>query len=224
MTNMQKLTPGMNAKVTFYLTEGGITVGIESIKKVKGLQMELNQLSSLIPQNTTMSSIFDQAFYYQNNSFLRMLSYDGQSNPVIPGEYIVADVPFTLINKEDIVVERVIVADEDNNEMQKVEIEIRYDSPDLPLDYLLSQNYPNPFNPGTTVRFEVPRDEFVTIKVYDMLGQEVTTLFLGNAKAGKYTLNWDGFDHNGKLVASGNYIYRMIAGDFVQSKKMLFLK
>ncbi|QQS38315.1 MAG: T9SS type A sorting domain-containing protein [Ignavibacteriales bacterium] len=57
-----------------------------------------------------------------------------------------------------------------------------------------------------------------------MLGQEVATLFSGNAAAGTHTLNWNGLDLNGKAVASGNYIYKMTAGDFVQSKKMVYLK
>jgi hypothetical protein len=223
--NLEKLSPGMNAKVTFYFTSKGITVGLESIKPVKGLQMELNELRAVIPNNTSMSStIFDQTAYYQNNSFLRMLSYDGESTPINPGEFIVARIPFTLISPEDIVVENVIVADENNKALQKVEIEIRYDDPDVPLDYMLSQNYPNPFNPNTSVRFSVPKDEFVIVKVFDMLGQEVTTLFTGSAKAGTYILNWDGVDHNGKQISSGSYIYRMTAGDFVQSKKMMFLK
>ncbi len=221
---LNKLTPGMNAKVTFYLTGAGITVGLESIKKVKGLQMELDQLSSIIPQNTQMTSVFDQAVFYQKNSFLRMLSYDGQSNPLNAGQFIVADVPFSLVNVGDITVENVIVADENDEAMQKVEIEIKYESPSVPLDYMLSQNFPNPFNPTTMVQFSVPKDQFVTISVFDMLGQEVTSLYSGNAKAGIYTLNWNGLDHSGKQVSSGSYIYRMTAGDFVQSKKMMFIK
>jgi flagellar hook assembly protein FlgD len=74
------------------------------------------------------------------------------------------------------------------------------------------------------VQFSVPTDGLVTLKVYDMIGQEVTTLFSGNAQRGIYTLNWNGKDNSGNFVSSGSYIYRMTAGDFTQSKKMLFLK
>jgi hypothetical protein len=222
--NIGKLTPGMNAKVTFYFTNNRISVGLESVKKVKGLQIELNKLTSLIPHNTQMTSVFDQAIYYQNNSFLRMLSYDGQSNPIIPGEYMVADIPFTVINPENIIVENVIVADENNNALDKVEIEILLEGPDIPDNYILHQNYPNPFNPNTSIRYEVPQDGFVTVQIFDMLGQEVTTLFSGNTKAGKYTLNWDGTDRNGKQVSSGSYIYRMSAGEFVKSMKMILIR
>ena len=109
--------------------------------------------------------------------------------------------------------------------MQKVEVEIRYEGePGIPLDYSLSQNFPNPFNPNTSVQFSVPVDGFVTIKVYDMLGQAVADLYSGSAQAGTYTLNWNGKDNSGSVVSSGSYIYKMTAGEFVQSKKMTFLK
>ncbi|MCC6254616.1 MAG: choice-of-anchor D domain-containing protein [Ignavibacteriaceae bacterium] len=222
---LEKMSPGMDAKLTFYLTNTGIAVEIESDKKVKGVQMELNDLRSLIPSNIQMSSIFDQALYYQNNAFLRMLSFDGSALPIQPGTFVLATLPFNLYDPQSIKVENIIVADENNRAMPKVEIEIRYDgAPGIPLDYLLSQNFPNPFNPSTSVQFTVPKEGLVTIKVYDMLGQAVADLYSGNAQAGTYTLNWDGKDSSGKSVSSGNYIYKMVAGEFVQSKKMTFLK
>jgi hypothetical protein len=222
---LNKLSPGMDAKLTFYLTGNGIAVEIESDKKVKGVQMELNDLRSLIPTNSSMSSIFDQALYYQNNEFLRMLSYDGAAETIEPGIFVLASLPFNLYDPQSIKVENIIVADENNRAMPKVEIEIRYSGePGLPLDYALSQNFPNPFNPTTSVQFTVPKEGLVTIKVYDMLGQAVVDLYSGNAQAGTYTLNWNGKDNSGNAVSSGSYIYKMTAGDFVQSKKMTFLK
>lgn len=222
--NSNKLSPGMDVKLSLFITENGLTASLESIKKVKGLQLELNELNSIIPQQAELTSVFDQAFYYQNNSFVRILTYDSQSNPVMPGEFIVADIPFTITNPEGIVVQNVIVADENNKAIEKIEVEINYYNPDIPMDYILHQNYPNPFNPTTSIRFEVPDDGFVTIKIYDMLGQEVAEIFSGEAKAGKYLLNWDGKDNNGNQVSSGSYIYQMTAGDFISSKKMLLIK
>ena len=222
---LDKLTPGMDAKLTFFLTANGIAVEIESIKKVKGVQVELNDLRSLIPVNAQMSSIFDNALYYQNEGFLRMLSYDGAAEPILPGLFVLSNLPFSLYDPQSINIEKIIVADENNEAMQKVEVEIRYEGePGIPLDYSLSQNFPNPFNPNTSVQFSVPVDGFVTIKVYDMLGQAVADLYAGSAQAGTYTLNWNGQDNNGNFVSSGSYIYKMTAGDFVQSKKMTFLK
>ena len=222
--DVHKLTPGMDAKVTFYFTEEGISIGLETIKKVKGLQVELNNLGLSIPQSIKMTSIFNQAAYYQNNSSLRMLSYDDKSGTLNAGEYLIASIPFDLFNPEDLVVENLIVADENNNSIQNIEVEISYESARMPDDYNLSQNYPNPFNPTTLIKFSVPKDDFVIIKVYDIIGKEIATLFSGYTKAGVHTLSWNGIDKNGKQVSSGSYIYQMTAGEFNQSKKMIYIK
>jgi len=94
----------------------------------------------------------------------------------------------------------------------------------VPEGFTLSQNYPNPFNPVTTVQFQVPKTTNITIKIFDMLGREVKTLFTGEALRGTYTVEWDGLNDAGFKMSSGSYIYRMIAGEFVQSKKMTLLK
>jgi len=94
----------------------------------------------------------------------------------------------------------------------------------VPEEFTLSQNYPNPFNPVTTVQFQVPKMTNITIKIFDMLGREIRTLFAGEALRGTYTVEWDGLNDAGFKMSSGSYIYRMIAGEFVQSKKMILLK
>ena len=99
---LDKLTPGMDAKLTFFLTANGIAVEIESIKKVKGVQVELNGLRSLIPAGAQMSSIFDNALYYQNEGFLRMLSYDGAAEPILPGLFVLSNLPFSLYDPQSI--------------------------------------------------------------------------------------------------------------------------
>ncbi|OGU77017.1 MAG: hypothetical protein A2W11_14565 [Ignavibacteria bacterium RBG_16_35_7] len=91
-------------------------------------------------------------------------------------------------------------------------------------EYLLYQNYPNPFNPSTIIRFSVPKESFVTVKVYDLIGQEIASLFSGNTNPGTYTLNWNGKDNYGNNVSSGSYICKMTAGDFSESRKMIFIK
>ena len=102
----------------------------------------------------------------------------------------------------------------------EVEVEVDF----APSDYALLQNYPNPFNPNTKIQFQVPRTSSVTVKIYDMLGQVVSTLFAGEVVSGTYTANWNGLNDAGVQMSSGSYIYKMVAGDFVQSKKMLLLK
>jgi len=88
-----------------------------------------------------------------------------------------------------------------------------------PTAFALEQNYPNPFNPTTSMQYSVSNKQFVTIKVFDMLGREVAILVNGEKEPGTYTAE---FATTG--LASGTYIYRMQAGEFVQTKKMVILK
>ncbi len=86
-------------------------------------------------------------------------------------------------------------------------------------DYALSQNYPNPFNPVTTINYQIPKDGFVSLKVYDILGKEIATLVNSDKAQGKYTVEFDG-----SRFASGMYIYKLQSGDFVETRKMMLLK
>jgi hypothetical protein len=88
-----------------------------------------------------------------------------------------------------------------------------------PLNFELAQNYPNPFNPITTIKYQIPEPAFITIKVYDVLGNEMATLINDEKTAGSYGIEFDGY-----LLPSGVYYYRITAGDFSQTKKMILLK
>lgn len=89
----------------------------------------------------------------------------------------------------------------------------------IPVEYKLCQNYPNPFNPSTTIKFSVPKSEYVSLKVYDMLGKEIENLFSGNLKAGTYTA-----DFNAANLSSGIYFYVLKTNSFYERKKMVVLK
>jgi N-acetylneuraminic acid mutarotase len=89
----------------------------------------------------------------------------------------------------------------------------------LPTVYVLDQNYPNPFNPSTTIKYELPKPVQVRLSVYDMLGREVSVLVNERREAGVHEVRFDGSG-----LSSGVYFYRLQAGDFVQSKRMLVLK
>jgi hypothetical protein len=94
----------------------------------------------------------------------------------------------------------------------------------LPEDYFLSQNFPNPFNNTTSLRFFLPVPTSVLLEVYNLLGQRVVTLVEGETAAGIHTVVWDGFDANGRPVATGVYFYRLTAGEFEDVRKMVLLK
>jgi len=97
-------------------------------------------------------------------------------------------------------------------------------SPGLPQTFTLSQNYPNPFNPDTDIEFALPRACHVTLGIYNITGQEVRRLIDEELSAGYKTVRWDGTNNEGSAVASGVYLYRLIAGDNQASRKMLLLK
>jgi hypothetical protein len=101
------------------------------------------------------------------------------------------------------------------------------EEPGIPTVFALHQNYPNPFNPTSTIRYDLPHSSDVAIKLYDVLGREVTTLVNERQDAGYRQVTWDATN-----VASGVYFYRLTAGDastgsaqsFVATKKLLLLK
>ena len=89
----------------------------------------------------------------------------------------------------------------------------------IPMRFSLSQNYPNPFNPSTTISFSIPLRSSVSLKVLDLLGREVATIVSGEMQAGNYTRQW-----NATKMSSGIYFYRLQAGSYIQTKKLILLK
>ncbi|MBK7377705.1 MAG: T9SS type A sorting domain-containing protein [Ignavibacteriales bacterium] len=89
----------------------------------------------------------------------------------------------------------------------------------LPVQYEAFQNYPNPFNPVTQIKYSIPERSEVTLKVYNVLGKEVATLVNEEKEPGYYTVDFDGSN-----LASGMYIYRITAGSFIETRKMILMK
>ncbi|MDP4197792.1 MAG: T9SS type A sorting domain-containing protein [Bacteroidota bacterium] len=93
-----------------------------------------------------------------------------------------------------------------------------------PREYCLMQNSPNPFNPSTAIKFQLPMNTFVSVKVYDMLGREITSLINEEKPAGSHIVYWNGRDMNGQMVSSGVYLYKLTAGTYTETRKMNLLK
>ena len=94
----------------------------------------------------------------------------------------------------------------------------------LPDRFSLEQNMPNPFNPSTTIGYQLPEAGVVRLAIYNLIGQEVRVLVNERRNAGSFTATWDGADALGRRVASGIYLYRIQAGSFSATKRMLLLK
>ncbi len=96
---------------------------------------------------------------------------------------------------------------------------------EVPVDFEMSQNFPNPFNPVTNIKYSLPKASNVTIKIYDILGNEVRTI-VNNLKqeAGQHTAVWDARDNNRAAVSSGLYFYKMTSGEFSKTMRMILTK
>jgi len=101
---------------------------------------------------------------------------------------------------------------------------IEESQPEIVSNFNLFQNYPNPFNPSTRIRWQSPIGCWQTLKVYDILGNEVATLINEYKPAGNYEIEFNGHSDDGRNLPSGVYFYQLRAGDFVQTKKMILLQ
>ncbi|MBE0539349.1 MAG: T9SS type A sorting domain-containing protein [Ignavibacterium sp.] len=105
-----------------------------------------------------------------------------------------------------------------NDDFVNYATDVAYEN-NLPKDFSISQNYPNPFNPSTTIQYALPKEDMVTLRIYNILGQAVKTLVNQNQAAGTYTVTFDASD-----LTSGIYFYSIQAGNYNQVKKMVLIK
>jgi hypothetical protein len=94
----------------------------------------------------------------------------------------------------------------------------------LPAHFALHQNYPNPFNPSTTLLFDIPRTERVSIRIYNVLGDEIAVVAEGIYATGRHHVVWDGQTQYGRSAGSGIYFARLEAGTFKDTKKIVLIK
>ncbi len=94
----------------------------------------------------------------------------------------------------------------------------------VPTEFTLKQNFPNPFNPTTTIAYSIPSKSNVELKIYDVLGRHIATLNSGIQEAGNYSIVWNARDDSGNMVSNGMYFYTITAGQYKDSRRMLFLK
>ena len=149
---------------------------------------------------------------------------DGASLPDnISFYFTVVNIPGTSLNPELL---NVVCSypDADNPVVVNTAVASADEGSLLPSEYALFQNYPNPFNPSTQISFDVPNSEFVTLRVYNLLGQDVKTLINQSMVPGRYTVEWNGNDMLHNDVASGVYFYELRGESFISRKKMLLIR
>lgn len=138
---------------------------------------------------------------------------EGHGNSNSPKEYSFSDID---VNMAGVYTYRLKQIDNDGSYEYSKAIEVNLG---VPNKIELKQNYPNPFNPSTTIHFTIPIHEFVSLRVFNLLGEEVETIYEGMLEAGVYTYNF-----NAKGLPSGIYVYKLSTKNYVQAKKMLILK
>jgi hypothetical protein len=158
---------------------------------------------------------------------LEFFSYIEPMNATIPGGdsvmfYIELMIPVTM--SPPIYTDTLRIWSNDTAH-PKVELIVRWEEPQsvedegIPLEFGLEQNFPNPFNPGTKIKFSIKSEEFVTLDIYNTTGELLTTLVNATMLPGKYSISFDA-----SSLPSGVYLYRITAGSFTQTRKMLLLK
>ena len=119
---------------------------------------------------------------------------------------------------------RLTVIDNAGNSSRQMLIPFKRENVSLPKSYRLLQNYPNPFNPNTTIQYELPQNDFVSIIIFNTTGQIVKSLVNEHQSAGVHTVKWDARNEYGMQVATGMYIYRLKTNNFHDMKKMIVIK
>ncbi|MFH0733170.1 MAG: T9SS type A sorting domain-containing protein [bacterium] len=198
-------------KITFSSNDGGNPLPVELISfsaSINDDEVMLNWVTAVEISNYG----FEIEKAEVNDLFEKIGFVEGKGNSNSPQNYSFTDRP----NKGIKLIYRLKQIDNDGKYKYSNIIEVTIT---IPAQYELKQNYPNPFNPATTIVYNIPNNGLVTLKVYDILGNEITKLVNENQKAGSYEIIFDG-----SKLASGFYICRLNSGNYSSSIKMLLLK
>ena len=220
-------TPGITRSLqivghTLYLADGteGMKV-LDIIDPVTPVLIGSYDTDGMIMKIQTVGSY---AYLADWDGGLVILNIDDPSNPTLAGALDTYGYARNLAFESGLVLIAdhlgLVVAD-----VQAMPLSVDDDeAPSLLNGFALGQNYPNPFNPSTTIAYTVQLRSHVTIDVYNILGQIVQTLVDETKNAGSYLIDWDGLSDDGAEASSGIYLYRIRAGEFSTTKKMLLLR
>lgn len=242
--SLKKITLSTNGEqINFHLTDGTTaTENLADIKKMtldstpqgEPLPVELSSFTAIVNGNSiilmwrTETEVSNYGFEIERASSLpdgkagpttplqegwkKIGFVEGHGNSNSPKDYAFTDTPLEGTNFQ--------------YRLKQIDTDGKFQYSDIitveiatPVQFELKQNFPNPFNPATTITYNLPRDGFVTMKVYDIVGSEIETLVNEEKKAGSYLVTFDGAN-----LSSGVYICSMTGNGFVKSIKMLMIK
>ncbi len=174
---------------------------------------EVNNYGFEIERNFTSSNMSNDFIFSGDEGWGKIGFVEGHGNSNSPKYYSFTDNSISESGKYKYRLKQI---DIDGKFEYSPEVEVNFE---VPIEFELSPNYPNPFNPNTTIRFSLPEAAQVKLVVYDMLGQQVAELLREKKDAGFYNVNF-----NAENLTSGMYVYKLTAGEKVQTKKMLLIK
>jgi hypothetical protein len=218
------------AQATLDLTYIGARFGLTNTVPVKGIQSIIYLKQSVLID--TFDVLFGRANMMTVNvksigNEIHVVAFNLTNNPILPDTGALFRLPLKLNSVGDIDSIRVFISSDSNAATMAMATAADIKS-SIPQTWQLYQNYPNPFNPSTTIQFDVPEEAGrvprIAIQIFNILGQKVKTIERGNYDAGRYRIVWDGTNEGGRRVASGVYFYRILAGDFVHTMKMVLIK
>ena len=197
-----------------------IPITLKDINQVYSANIELNYNSDLVEFVGYKKTDLTKNFYVLTNDEEGVLNV-AMASPnamVDDGKIIVLEFRQKAGGSGEIEITRFVLNEE------VFDVSIGAGASNLPKKFSLHQNYPNPFNPVTMIKFDLPKSADVVLKIYNILGQEVRTLINKRMPAGYHSVMWDSRNNEGRLVSSGVYLYRLKAGDFVVTKKMILVR
>ena len=223
-TSPIQITPEMNDLLVFYSINGENCNLPSTLPTFPLLSLQLWGNSSIQPsaimKNLSFSSLTPGSFAMRDSIRFKLNSFIGQTI-----SFKLAGIFERLTMKNKTLIEKTefnensslgtenLIANQSNLEVVS-----------NPTEFHLYSNYPNPFNPNTTITFDLPEVAVVSLVIYDINGRQIKTLTSSRYQAGSHQIQWDGRDDSGNAVASGIYVYRIEAGKYVQSRKLMLLK
>jgi len=212
-----------------------LPIKIENAIAVKSIEVTLDYNKDLIDYKSFVVEKQNSDFVYAFETKPGQAKFIFSSNTVTNGNLYLGSIALKFVNDIIPVGSSISTSYRINNNDDKTGPTISFsengttaveekNEKEIPAEFELSQNYPNPFNPSTTISFGLPVNSHTTLKVYDLLGREVVTLFEGELNEGRHSIIWNGENNYGMKVGSGTYIYRIVAGEKIFTRKMMLLK
>ena len=205
-----RLTPTDDIYLKSACDAHSTSIAISSETSLLGIELELVGTGNGEPVSGLQNDNIEVVHGHEGDRIkVGVLDMQG-AYPIAAGEHVLLEIP----GQWEIV--SALAADQN---FQTIQPSLGRIEPELPREFSLGQNYPNPFNPSTEINFALPTACDVSLEIYNITGQRVTTLVDAYLEAGQHSVLWDAWSN-----ASGVYFYRLTAGEFTETKKMMLLK